>query len=450
VKPGGSKIPSPSEPADVLGPVAGGFGPAAVVRELARDLLRQERMTRAEATRFDAALRDHDWPAVRSVVDTALRRRVAPGPGQPEPTAAAAPAAPRAGPIPGGAGPAGAARETAAADAEAGAILRGLQNLVLQLCDAVAQLADDEGDGFEQLAPIRALVCGRLSRERLDEAGARIAALVERQANVRRSIQEAHSSLKDMLTLLVERLGAVGISTERFQQQVSAYRNELVGTPSAEVLARVASGLMADTRAVADAIRDSQNELAEARRKVESYELRVRSLENQLERTARMMQNDALTQTLNRRGLDEVFRLETARAARYGVPLTLVMIDLDDFKAINDSLGHAAGDRALVHFVTTANASLRSTERVARTGGEEFVIVFPATGIADAFEAMRRMQRDLARSPFPYEGQLRAVTFSAGAAEWRAGESLAQTMRRADVALYRAKHRGKDRVEIAA
>jgi len=126
------------------------------------------------------------------------------------------------------------------------------------------------------------------------------------------------------------------------------------------------------------------------------------------------------------------------------------MIDLDDFKAINDSLGHAAGDRALIHFVTTAQACLRSTELIARTGGEEFVVVFPATGVTDAVDAIRRLQRELTRSRFQFEDQSLVMTFSGGAAAWRDSESLGQILRRADAAMYDAKNSGKNRVMIAS
>jgi diguanylate cyclase len=83
---------------------------------------------------------------------------------------------------------------------------------------------------------------------------------------------------------------------------------------------------------------------------------------------------------------------------------------------------------------------------ISRTGGEEFVVVFPATSASDAIDAVRRMQREMARSPFVFEGQSRNITFSGGAAQWLAGESLAQVLRRADTAMYDAKRQGKNRV----
>ena len=438
--PAGPKRGRAPERPQARGSEADMAGPAAVVRELARDLLRQKRLTVEEVGHVDMALRGNDWLTVRSYVDVGLARR--------SPTGSARGKA-------GGAGSAPAASATEPAEAaqaagEREAITAGLLRLVLRFCDSLPRLVISDQSLAERLAPIRMLLGGRLSTQRLGEAEERIASLLDQQIEMQRSLEEARSSLKDMLSMIVDRLGSVGNSTARFQQRISTYQQELVGQPDALVVARVVGGLLADTKQVAEEIQKSQQDLAEARRKVESYELRVRSLEHELAQTARMVQNDPLTHALNRRGLDEVFRIEVSRSSRYRVPLTVVMIDLDDFKAINDHLGHAAGDRALIHFVTTAQASLRSTELIARTGGEEFVVVFPATGLTESVDAIRRLQRELARSRFQFEGQSRVMTFSGGAAAWREGESLAQILRRADTAMYEAKNGGKDRIIIAS
>jgi len=421
----GTRLPlgPQAEGGELLGAAGSGHGPAAIIREMARDLLRQQRLQASEAARIDAALRDHDWSTVRSYIDLALGRG-----------AVAAPA------------PAVAAPSAAQDGDEATA---GLLRILLQMFDALPRLLVHDPDLSDRLGPIRALLTARPTRERLEEVEARLTALLEQQIALHVNMRDARSSIKDMLGLLVQRLGSIGTSTDRFQEQVGSYQRELEANPEPAVLERVVDGLLRDTRAVSLAIRQSQQDLADARRKVEAYETRVRALEQELAQTSRMVQNDPLTHALNRRGLDEIFRVEVSRAVRYQVPLTVVMIDLDDFKTINDTLGHAAGDRALIHFVTTAQACLRSTELIARTGGEEFVLAFPATPVESAFEAVRRLQRELARNPFVHDGTVRVMTFSGGATSWLDGETLAQTLQRADAAMYAAKRAGKNRVVIA-
>jgi diguanylate cyclase len=100
----------------------------------------------------------------------------------------------------------------------------------------------------------------------------------------------------------------------------------------------------------------------------------------------------------------------------------------------------------LIHFVTTVHATMRPTDLTARSGGEEFAVLFPACVAQDGVEAVERLQRDLARRPFQFEQERLLLTFSAGVAQWRPGESLEQLMQRADVSLYEAKKAGKNRV----
>ncbi len=330
--------------------------------------------------------------------------------------------------------------------AEEHRIRDGLQRLLSMLCDNIGQLVPEETWLASQMEPLRALLAGRPRSAQLLEAEARISALIAQHVSVRRSLQDAKVALKEMLTTLLDRIGLMSSSADRFHGQVGAYQRELENAPDFGALSRIVQGLLSDTRTVRAEIDASRTELTEARRKVETYETRVRDLERELTQVTTLVQRDPLTHALNRRGLEESFRIEAARAQRYDAPLSLAMIDLDDFKSLNDSLGHVAGDRALVHFVTTVQAALRSTEQTARTGGEEFAVLFPATALAEAFAAVERLQRELARRPFQYEGRTRPLTFSAGTAQWRAGESLESLMKRADRALYSAKRQGKNRV----
>src|SRR5258708_11094848 len=180
---------------------------------------------------------------------------------------------------------------------------------------------------------------------------------------------------------------------------------------------------MKDTHVVRERSEPSRAELAEARQKVGIYEARVSQLEHQLSEVSTLAQKDPLTNALNRRGLEHAFRAESARALRYESPLTLAMLDLDNFKGVNDRLGHVAGDRALIHFVMTVHAALRPTDLTARYGGEEFGVLFPASTVQDGAEAIERLRRERARPPFEFQQERQALTFSAGVTQnvsaWR-------------------------------
>lgn len=159
-------------------------------------------------------------------------------------------------------------------------------------------------------------------------------------------------------------------------------------------------------------------------------------------------QTDALTGLSNRRhGLQ---LLQNALADGAAWPLCIAALDLDDFKQINDTLGHAAGDQVLVDFARQLQRSIRREDGCARIGGEEFLLVLPATDAADAHAVLERLQAHVSESR-PVDGQPdRSYSCSAGLALAARGETADALLRRADAALYRAKQAGRDRIEEAA
>ncbi|HEX4584455.1 MAG TPA: diguanylate cyclase [Burkholderiaceae bacterium] len=322
----------------------------------------------------------------------------------------------------------------------------GLQRLLALLSDNLGQLAPEEPWLTSQLEPVRALLAGPIRSGQIAAAERRLAALIAQQSLAQRGLQEAKVALTEVLSTLLERIGTMGNSAERFNDQVGSYQKQLEQAPDVAALSRIVSGLLDDTQTVRRQIESSRTELAEARKKVGTYEARVSQLEHQLSEVSTLVQKDPLTNALNRRGLEQAFRAESARSLRYDSPLTLAMMDLDNFKKVNDRLGHVAGDRALIHFVTTVHATMRPTDLTARSGGEEFAVLFPACSSQDGVDAIERLQRELARRPFQFEQERLTLTFSAGIAQWRPGETLEQLMRRADASLYEAKKAGKNRV----
>jgi diguanylate cyclase len=325
-------------------------------------------------------------------------------------------------------------------------IKAGLQRLLGLLCDNMKSLTPDEVWLAGQLEPIRSLLDGPLTPSQLSDAEEKLAHVIERQSAARRSLSDAKLALKEMLSTLVTRIGTMGDSTGRFYEQIGGYQKQMEEATDFNSLSRVVGGLLNDTEAMRGNLQASREELEGARRKVETYETRMRDLERELAQVSSLVQKDPLTQVLNRRGFEEAFRIESARATRYGTPLAVVLIDLDNFKKLNDSLGHLAGDRALVHLVQTIRAALRPTDLLARIGGEEFCVLLPATAAEDAVLAVERCLRMLAANPFRFEEDSRILTFSGGAAGWRSRESLDELIKRADETMYAAKRAGKNRV----
>lgn len=161
-----------------------------------------------------------------------------------------------------------------------------------------------------------------------------------------------------------------------------------------------------------------------------------------------LSQTDALTGAFNRRHMGSLLDLELKRHKRTGRPFCVAMLDIDLFKSINDSHGHAVGDIVLQQLTTMAHDSLTETDVVARWGGEEFLILLPEASAADAWTLVDSLQRRVQAYNWSQHSAGLQVSFSCGLAEHRSRFSLEQTIERADVALYRAKHNGRNRIEV--
>ncbi len=153
---------------------------------------------------------------------------------------------------------------------------------------------------------------------------------------------------------------------------------------------------------------------------------------------------DHLTQIYNRVKLTETLEVEIKRAARYQIPLSLIMFDIDHFKKVNDTYGHDAGDSVLVTVVEIVNKMVRDTDFFARWGGEEFILLLPSTGEEDAFCLAERIRKQIGSTDFEQAG---TVTASFGVTEYVFAETDDECMKRLDDALYRAKNNGRNRVE---
>jgi two-component system, cell cycle response regulator len=158
---------------------------------------------------------------------------------------------------------------------------------------------------------------------------------------------------------------------------------------------------------------------------------------------------DALTGLLNRYGLQRVLSHEHAEARRYNRPLSSLMIDLDNFKTINDTHGHSAGDTALQQVASILTEVVRRSDMVFRYGGEEFLVLLPETDLEGAASLAEKIRAAAAARLFGDGARAFHLTLSAGASSLSDGESGNDMIARADVALYQAKEQGRNRVETA-
>ncbi|MBP7666435.1 MAG: diguanylate cyclase [Burkholderiaceae bacterium] len=341
--------------------------------------------------------------------------------------------------------------------------VRRLFGLRHELVDELLALCHSLTDGLADLAEDRSWVEGQAEGLLLRLQGATGARavraareLLDETRTAQRSLQaeraQARDALKDMVRQVLAELGELGSATGRFSDKVAGYAQAIEAADSLDSLAAAVREMLDESRTVHDVVAGARDRLAAEHARASALESRVLGLEAELRRLADEVSTDALTQVANRRGLAQAFTQETARVLRDGpekAPLAIGLIDIDNFKKLNDSLGHAAGDVALQSLAARVKEWLRPVDHIARFGGEEFVLLLPATPVDEAQQALTRLQRRLSASLFMHEGQEVFVTFSAGVTAWRAGETVEAALARADEGLYEAKRTGKNRTCVA-
>ncbi len=285
-----------------------------------------------------------------------------------------------------------------------------------------------------------------LTLRRLDDVEQRLKDVIFKQTEAKARAVEAQNDMRQMLAAFIERLGSMTESTSGFQTQMEASARLIEQAKSISEIAPVLKEVVGATRSMAHDSQIARDTLQGMRKKVAATEAELSKLHQELDRVSAQARHDTLTGALNRHGLDEALNREMAQFKRTDSALCMAMLDIDNFKKLNDSLGHATGDVALTHLAAVAREVMRPQDTLARYGGEEFVILLPDTPLDKGIEAMTRLQRELTKRFFMAGTEKVLITFSAGVAQLLTGETGAEAIKRADQAMYLAKRTGKNRV----
>ncbi|MES2104162.1 MAG: GGDEF domain-containing protein [Pseudomonadota bacterium] len=321
-----------------------------------------------------------------------------------------------------------------------------LLRLFSLLLENVHELLDHDNWLRGQIEVVQNLIAGPIDHRALQDATRSLKDVIYKQGVLKSSIEESQSSVKNMMTTFIDRLEVIANSTGNYHLKMDGYSQKISQARDGAEVGKLVSAMMNETKLVqSEAIR-SRDMMIVAQKEVKDAEDRIRELEEKLAHMSELVREDELTGSLNRRGLDDVFDREADRADRRGTPLCAAMLDLDNFKKLNDTHGHAAGDEALVHLVRIVKQTLRSIDVIARYGGEEFLIVMPETDLEEAAQAMTRVQRELTKHFFLINNERLLITFSAGVAMREPRETQESVVNRADKAMYDAKNSGKNRV----
>ncbi len=305
-------------------------------------------------------------------------------------------------------------------------------------------LADSWLDG--QIGALLIAVKPPLTLRRLDDVERRIRDVMYKQEAAKGRSLEAQEEMRQMLISFIERLAEMNDSSAAFQGKIEDSAQKIEQVSSIEDIAPLLKEVISATRTMAEETAHAREQLNSLQVKVLATEAEIAKLHLDLLNASASARHDPLTNTLNRKGLDEALVREIANMRRKGRPLSVALLDIDNFKKLNDKLGHETGDEALIHLVKVARECLRPQDTLARYGGEEFVILMPDTPAQEAINAMSRLQRELTKNFFLAGKDKVLITFSAGVAQLSPDESGADAIKRADQAMYLAKRAGKNRV----
>lgn len=321
-----------------------------------------------------------------------------------------------------------------------------LLTLLRLFVENITELVIDDRWLHGQIAVVREIIEKPLSQRAIDDAQQRLKEVLFKQSQLKASLNEAREAIKHMLAGFVDQLADFADATSDYHDKIEVCAGKITAANDISELGGVLSEVMRETRNIQINSQRSRDELRSTQQKVQESEARIRELESELETTSDLVRHDQLTGVLNRRGLEDMFNKEVARAQRHDTLLCVGLLDLDNFKKLNDVLGHDVGDQALIHLANVCRATLRPQDTLARYGGEEFIILLPETPLEDAVVALTRLQRELTRKFFLSGNEKVLITFSAGVTQMLPEDTQTTVIKRADEAMYKAKQTGKNRV----
>ena len=260
-------------------------------------------------------------------------------------------------------------------------------------------------------------------------------------------LEEKEKELRDIIDLLAKAMAILNTENQAFYQRVFAQSEKIEQITGLDDIKKIKSTLAYEIDQIRQMLSAKQEQDA---LRIEKLANRIDFLQNELDKAKSQSETDGLTGVYNRQAFDaQIVEDVRGRDGRWA-PFSLLLLDLDDFKKINDTYGHLTGDRVLVAFAQKCRQSIRSNDFIARYGGEEFAIIMPGASLRNAAKKARQICDSIARTRYALEGgrsdDYLSITTSIGVSTLEKNDTPTGIIDRADKALYKAKNNGKNQV----
>lgn len=323
---------------------------------------------------------------------------------------------------------------------------QGLCRLLNVLIHSTEQLLSEDQWAKAQIADVRESMSDTLNIETITRAEQSLKEIIQRESQVKDRLTEARVIIKQTAVSLISNLEEISNETGDYHDKLEHFSGKVNQSNGIEDLSLLIDAIVQETMQVQKNVSVYRDVILTSRAEVRSALRQVNQLETKLQEMNTKMHEDHLTGVLNRRGFDDAYQRAVSMANREHKPVCFALLDIDDFKKLNDTYGHDVGDNVLIYLVEAVKEIVRLEDIVSRYGGEEFTILLPNVALDQAATVIMRIRRHLTKKFFLYENKRILVTFSAGVAQYQPGETQPSLYKRADKALYIAKANGKNQV----
>ena len=262
-------------------------------------------------------------------------------------------------------------------------------------------------------------------------------------------IEQERDELKNIILIMAGTLTSFLDIGGEFDSNLDSYAKQLQVVKDIHEIQTVRDLLLKETLSLKGHTARMIKEVRQANQRVESANQKIEKLKQQMEKIKQEISIDPLTRVDNRRAFDVKIKHEFASFKRYGSKSSMIMIDIDHFKMVNDTYGHRTGDGVLRVVAGIIKKEIRDIDSLARYGGEEFAVILPHTLLSSALEVAERLRAKVEESRFSYKGKQFSVTISLGVGEIREDDTLESFIQRVDEALYAAKNAGRNQVKAS-